>query len=53
MLVIDKWTEICPQWFEHLLNDLEDGHEGWIQLLDDSGKRNSADGGGERMERIA
>jgi hypothetical protein len=36
MLAINAWITRHPAWFERSRIDIEDGHEGWRQLIDDA-----------------
>jgi hypothetical protein len=35
MLIIEKWIARHPEWFEQTRIDIEPGHEGWSQLIDE------------------
>jgi hypothetical protein len=36
MMIVDKWIAKHPEWFERYVVDIEQGHEGWTQLIDDT-----------------
>lgn len=36
MLAVDRWIKKHPEWFDQPRIDIEDGHEGWHQLIDDA-----------------
>ena len=35
MLALNGWITRQPKWFEQSRIDIEDGHEGWMHLIDD------------------
>lgn len=36
MLSMDRWVKKHPEWFEHSRIEIEKGHEGWRQLIDNA-----------------
>lgn len=36
MLAIDSWIKKHPEWFDRPRIEIEEGHEGWRQLIDDA-----------------
>jgi hypothetical protein len=36
MFAVDRWVEKRPEWFDQPRIDIEDGHEGWGQLIDNA-----------------
>jgi hypothetical protein len=36
MLAVDRWIEKHPEWFDQPRIDIEEGHEGWRQLIDNA-----------------
>ena len=36
MLALDRWIEKHPEWFDRPRIEIEEGHEGWRQLIDDA-----------------
>jgi len=36
MLAVDRWIERRPDWFDQPRIDIEEGHEGWRQLIDNA-----------------
>ncbi|MGJ0391157.1 MAG: hypothetical protein ACR650_00100 [Methylocystis sp.] len=36
MLAVDRWIKKHPEWFDHPRIEIEEGHEGWRQLIDDA-----------------
>jgi hypothetical protein len=36
MLAVDRWIEKHPEWFDQPRIDIEEGHEGWRDLIDNA-----------------
>jgi len=36
MLAVDRWIEKRPEWFDQPRIDIQEGHEGWRQLIDNA-----------------
>jgi hypothetical protein len=36
MLAVDRWIKKHPEWFDRPRIEIEEGHEGWRQLIDDA-----------------
>jgi hypothetical protein len=36
MLAVERWIKKHPEWFDQTRVEIEEGHEGWRQLIDDA-----------------